>query len=143
VFVSGPLGSAGAGLDLCRQGYAEKKEFAALYRAHLDPQARVGLGKLLAGSGLVHAMMDLSDGLATDLAHICTASGLGAVIYADQFPAHPHLARAAQLLRMDPGQWMIAGGEDYELLVTASGDATKKLQEIVRSQGMSCILWAE
>jgi len=135
VFVSGPLGSAAAGLDLCRQGHAEKKEFAALCRAHLDPRARVGLGTLLAGSGLAHAMMDLSDGLATDLGHICKANGLDAVIYADQLPAHPFLAKAAQFLRMDPVQWMIAGGEDYELLVTAPEDATKKLQETVAGSG--------
>jgi len=135
VFVSGPLGSAAAGLDLCRQGYAEKKEFADLCRAHLDPNARVKLGTLLAASGLVHAMMDLSDGLATDLGHICRASGVDAIIHADHLPAHPGLTSAARLLRKDPVQWMIAGGEDYELLLTAPGDATKKLQETVAGSG--------
>ena len=135
VFVSGPLGSAAAGLDLFRQGCNGKEEFAQLYHAHLDPCARVGLGTLLADSGLVHAMMDISDGLATDLGHICTASGRDGMIYADQLPAHPSLGQAARLLKTDPIHWMIAGGEDYELLVVAPEDATKKLQETVAGSG--------
>ena len=54
--------------------------------AHLDPHPEITLGPLLANSGVVHAMMDLSDGLATDLAHLCAASGVGAEVMADQLP---------------------------------------------------------
>jgi thiamine-monophosphate kinase len=135
VLVSGPLGSAAAGLALCGHGYAGDSQFAELCRAHLDPCARVDLGQSLAASGLVHAMMDLSDGLGTDLGHICRASGLGALLFQDQLPAHPCLQRAAQLLKVDPVPWMTGGGEDYELLVVAPGDATKKLQERVAGLG--------
>ena len=135
VLVSGQLGRSAAGLALCGRGYADTSEFADLCRAHLDPRARVALGQMLAASGLVHAMMDLSDGLATDLGHICRASGLGAVLYQDQLPVHASLHQAARLLKVDPVQWMISGGEDYELLVVAPGDATKKLQERVAGSG--------
>ncbi len=135
VLVSGQLGSSAVGLALCGHGYTDKTEFAELYRAHLDPRARVNLGKLLAASGLVHAMMDLSDGLATDLGHICRASSLGAILYQDQLPVHPSLHKAARLLKFDPVRWMIGGGEDYELLVIVPGDATKKLQERVAGSG--------
>jgi len=135
VLVSGPLGSAAAGLALCRQGYGNDERFARLCQAHLNPSARVNLGKMLAASGLVHAMMDLSDGLATDLGHVCRAGRLSAILFRDQLPAIPVLSDAAQLLDVDPVQWMIGGGEDYELLVTVAPSATKKLQEKVAGSG--------
>jgi len=135
ILVSGPLGSAAAGLALCRQDHGLKERFADFCQAHLNPRARVGLGRILAASGLVHAMMDLSDGLATDLAHICVASSSNAVLYRDRLPAHQNLQKAAELTDADPVQWMIAGGEDYELLVIADPAATKKLQERVAGTG--------
>ena len=135
VSVSGPLGSAAAGLELCRQGCAGQKHFEPLCRSHLDPRARVRLGQSLAAAGCAHAMMDLSDGLATDLGHICRASRVDAVVYEDQLPFHPALRKAADLLKVEPVRWMLAGGEDYELLVIAPPDATKKLQERVAGLG--------
>ncbi len=125
VWVSGPLGLAAAGLDLFRAGAATREPaLRPLLAAHLDPRARTGLGRLLAESDMVHAMMDLSDGLATDLAHICRRSGVGARIRADLLPRHPGLERAAAILGRDPVAWMVSGGEDFELLFTAAaGDA--------------------
>ena len=80
VFVSGSLGDAAAGLALCRAGISsdDSGQWQQLLSAHLDPQPQVQLGRILAESGQIHAMMDISDGLATDLAHICAASGVGA-----------------------------------------------------------------
>ncbi|HHB75347.1 MAG TPA: thiamine-phosphate kinase [Desulfobulbus sp.] len=135
VYVSGPLGMAAAGFDLLRHDMGGRDRFADLYKAHLDPRARVGLGKRLAASGIVHAMMDLSDGLATDLAHLCRRSKLGAVIYQDKLPEDPVLTEAAGLLGRESLPWMISGGEDYELLFTVAPHATKKLQEVVATTG--------
>ncbi len=135
IYVSGPLGLAAAGLALCKGKMGRDEEFKQLYGAHLDPRARVEFGKRLARSGLVNSMMDLSDGLATDLAHICERSGLGARILCEQLPCDPVLEKAAALLGQDSIDWMIAGGEDYELLFTASTSATKKLQEVVANSG--------
>ncbi len=135
VYVSGPIGRAAAGLELFKHDQGGRDRFADLYQAHLDPHARVDLGKRLAASGIVHAMMDLSDGLATDLAHLCTQSNLGAVVYQDQLPDDPLLTEAAELLRRDSLPWMISGGEDYELLFTVAPRATKKLQEVVAKTG--------
>ncbi len=136
VWVSGPLGLAAAGLDLLKAGLGrEEASLRPLLDAHLDPRARTGLGRILAQSGLVHAMMDLSDGLATDLAHICRQSGVGARVRADRLPGHPALARAASLLSRDPLRWMIAGGEDFELLfTTAAGDA-EALERLAAASG--------
>ena len=135
IYVSGPLGLAAAGLALCKGGIGREEEFKQLYGAHLDPGARVELGKLLARSGLVNSMMDLSDGLATDLAHICERSGLGARIFREQLPYLAVLEKAAALLGRDSLDWMIGGGEDYELLFTVPMSATEKLQEVVANSG--------
>jgi thiamine-monophosphate kinase len=136
VWVSGPLGRAAAGLELLRSGVAaDEPAFRSLTAAHLDPAARTELGPRLAESGLVHAMMDLSDGLATDLSHLCRASGLGAEINAELLPGNRELAAAADHLQRDPLEWMIAGGEDYELLFTAPRAAADRLQELATSMG--------
>ncbi len=135
IYVSGTLGRAAAGLELLKNDMHGLDRFAELYKAHLDPRARVGIGKRLAASGVVHAMMDLSDGLATDLAHLCAKSGLGAVVYQDKLPDDPILEQAAELLKRESLPWKISGGEDYELLFTAPPRATKKLQELVAESG--------
>jgi len=140
IFVTGPLGLAAGGLALCEQGNAGSDEFKQLVAAHLDPVARVKLGRELAKSGLVHAMMDLSDGLATDLAHICGRSGLGARIFQEQIPRDTTLEKAADKLNQDSMAWMIAGGEDYELLLTVSPLAVNELQDMVATSGF--ILYA-
>ncbi len=136
VWVSGPLGLAAAGLDLFRAGLAGKEEILRpLLDAHLDPRARVGLGRRLAASGLVHAMMDLSDGLATDLAHICSQAAVGARVRADRLPLHPGLARAAELLGRGPVHWMVSGGEDFELLFTTAADDAAAVEEQASASG--------
>jgi thiamine-monophosphate kinase len=92
-------------------------------RQHL-PQPRVALGQRLLG--LATACMDVSDGLAGDLAHICEASGLGAVIEAARVPLSPP-ARA--ILARDP-KWLttiLTGGEDFELLFTLPPERESEL----------------
>lgn len=115
LWVSGTLGKAAAGLELCRQGRLGDPELHDLVMAHLDPSPRLELGHRLAEAGLAHAMMDLSDGLATDLAHLCQQSRVGVFIDAARLPAPSSLKKAALLLDKDPLGWMVAGGEDYEL----------------------------
>ena len=124
IWVSGPLGWAAAGLALLQRGFGRDNEpFWPLMERHLTPRARAELGGLLAQSGLVHAMMDLSDGLATDLAHLCTASAVGAEVWAQQLPGKDLLIQAAGLTGDDPVHWAIGGGEDFELLFTAAPEA--------------------
>ncbi|MBM9535774.1 thiamine-phosphate kinase [Desulfobulbus alkaliphilus] len=120
IWVSGELGLAAAGLHMLSSGIgADEQDFAAIREKHLNPTARVALGQALAAAGLVHAMMDLSDGLATDLAHICRQSGVAGRIIGHDLPGAATLARPARLVGADTLNWIISGGEDYELLFTA------------------------
>jgi thiamine-monophosphate kinase len=128
IWVSGTPGSAAAGLELCRAGLMTGAE--DLVEHHLNPQARLPLGRLLAQSRLVNAMIDLSDGLATDLAHICRESSTGAVIYSDLLPGGEALKNAARLLSMDHLQWMLEGGEDYELVFTVPEEHGGRVVEL-------------
>jgi thiamine-monophosphate kinase len=116
IFVSGPLGDSAAGLDALR----EQREAPELVHRHHSPEPRLELGRRLATSGLVHAAIDLSDGLASDLNHICDASGVGCEVHADQLPRSAALQAYCRRHHLDPLAFALAGGEDYELLVTGA-----------------------
>ncbi|MEJ5349130.1 MAG: thiamine-phosphate kinase [Desulfosoma sp.] len=83
---------------------------------HWVPEPRVREGRLMAASGWVHAMIDVSDGLLGDLAHLCEANGVGAVIDVDALPVDSACEAVAQALGQDAILWALSGGEDYELL---------------------------
>jgi thiamine-monophosphate kinase len=134
VLVSDFLGEAAAGLALCQRGLAHDPGWQPLITAHLDPVPQVALGRVLAASGLVHAMQDLSDGLATDLAHICKESGVGAVVAAEKIPLSPLLRQAAETCGQSPLDWALAGGEDYQLLCTAGEPQLAALCSLVREK---------
>jgi thiamine-monophosphate kinase len=136
VLVSGPLGEAAAGLELCRQGQVKEGDprWSRLLAAHLDPTPEIGLGRVLAHSRLVSAMMDLSDGLATDLANLCRESRVGAEIDGTALPISPETSQAAGFWSVDPRVWALSGGEDYRLLLTVAPDKVETLADLVRQQ---------
>jgi thiamine-monophosphate kinase len=115
LYVTGSLGGAAAelaALGLTPQSFAQFKK-ATDGNPHLYPQPRIAQGIWLRKHGLASAAMDLSDGLSTDLVHLCAASGVAAEVNAAALPLGVH-ATLAQALH---------GGEDYELLFTASASA--------------------
>jgi len=85
----------------------------------------------LADCGLVHAMMDISDGLATDLAHICTESGSGAEIIKKDLPVSGQLESAAERTDYHIVDWVLKGGEDYQLLFTVSPGHEQALRSLL------------
>jgi thiamine-monophosphate kinase len=118
IYVSGKLGAAQLGLEIVRHGLAKKPSLAKLIRPHFYPGIRIELGQWLAERGIPSAMIDLSDGLSTDLARLCAASGVGARIYANEIPKitiPDFLAKPG----LDALELSLHGGEDYELLFTA------------------------
>ena len=118
IWVSGTLGDAAAGFHHGGEG------LAWLRRPH--PPIQLGLG--LAETGLVSAMMDLSDGLARDLGRLCSASGCAARVDASTLPASPQVRSAPDRLALQT-----AFGEDYQLLFTAPATADAAVRAIAAS----------
>jgi len=116
IYVSGILGAAELGLKLLLSRRAARKEWQPFLRRHCYPASRVDVGRALAMRRLPTAMIDTSDGLSTDLAHLCAASGVGARVHAGRLP----IVRLSGNLRgrFDPLALALDGGDDYELLFT-------------------------
>ncbi len=115
IALSGCLGAAAAGWKLLQQDPARERN-SALVQAFLKPQPRLSTGELLLAKG-VKAAIDISDGLAADLGHICEQSGVGAVVNINRLPLHP---QAVELFgKQQAIEMALTGGEDYELLFCA------------------------
>jgi thiamine-monophosphate kinase len=130
IYVSGKLGRAQLGLELVLRGHARNRQLRALTQPHLYPKIRIELGSWLAKQRVATSAMDLSDGLSTDLARLCTASQVGAKIYTSKVPSAAVPAAAARKLgnrKSDPLDRALHGGEDYELLFTVSPRQASKL----------------
>jgi len=128
VWVTGSLGNAAAGLFLLmNKKIPEVSGYKLLVRAHQEPMPRLEMGRALGESGLVHAMIDISDGIAKDLGHICEQSGVGAVVQESSIPMSDELLKLAAEVEKRPLDWALHGGEDYELLFTASSADKEKV----------------
>jgi thiamine-monophosphate kinase len=132
VFVTGTIGDAALGLAVLRGTLANLDPNAAhsLVDRYRLPRPRVGLGPRLIG--IVHAALDVSDGLLADLGHLCDASELSAVIEAPRVP----LSTAARaVLATDSGHitTVLTGGDDYEILFTAPPEAVNELATLSRT----------
>ena len=141
ICVSGDLGAAYAGLLTLER---EKSVFAAnpdmqpelegsdyVLERQLKPEARVDIIKILKDSDIKpNAMIDVSDGLASEVKHICKQSKLGAAIYEDKLPIDQKTWDAARAFNMDPTMFALNGGDDYELLFTVPQSDFEKLKDI-------------
>jgi thiamine-monophosphate kinase len=134
IYVSGTLGTSVVTLQQLRKG---KKLWTAQHARHFYPDPRIALGRYLREKKLVSAMIDTSDGLSSDLRHICDESKVGAVVDQAALPAVDH----------DDGlQFALHGGEDYELLFTAppnrrippriAGVPITRIGEIIRGRSI-------
>jgi thiamine-monophosphate kinase len=126
IFVSGRLGLSALGLRLL-QGKRGGSRLCAkavareAVQAHLYPEPQCALGRFLSGRGIASALMDLSDGLSTDLSRLCAANGVGARLWAAKIPG-PNLPEA-----LDSLQLALHGGEDYQLLFTVPQSKASRL----------------
>jgi thiamine-monophosphate kinase len=140
LYVTGRLGAAQAGLELLlREGPRAIARRAGSYslKRHLYPDPRLALGAWLAAGKLASAAMDLSDGLSTDLRRLCAASGVGAVVHADQLPLAGDQRRGTgRLSGSDQAKSALHrslhGGEDYELLFTVPRRLASRIPSLFR-----------
>jgi thiamine-monophosphate kinase len=115
--VSGRLGEAELGLRLVQRKLHKQKRWTKLLKKHFYPEPRLALGEWLAAHRGATSMIDTSDGLSTDLGHICKASGVGAIVLATKIPV-VKIPPELQRLGLVPLELALNGGEDYELLFT-------------------------
>lgn len=148
IYVSGKLGRAQLGLEIVRRTapralrakLSADSQFRRLMQPHLYPQIRVETGAWLARNRLASAMMDVSDGLSTDLNHICAASGVGARVWADRIPVADIGSRQRWAkLKLNPLQMALNGGDDYELLFTVAPRDAPRLRRAPGFSGMRAI----
>lgn len=128
VWVTGPLGNAAAGLFLLlNRKVSACSGYETLIEAHQKPTPCLSIGKALGRSEMVHAMIDISDGIAKDLGHICEQSHQGALIHATSLPISDEVRRLASEVSKSALEWALHGGEDYELLFTAPPEHAKEI----------------
>jgi thiamine-monophosphate kinase len=126
VLVTGTIGDAALGLRLLQGAKAaDEAEFALLAERYRLPEPRTGLARAVAAHA--HAAIDISDGLAADFGHVCVASGVTGLLETARLPLS---APARRFVEDDPALWplILGGGDDYELLLTASPDGADKLE---------------
>jgi thiamine-monophosphate kinase len=134
VYVSGTVGDAALGLELLKTNSSAIHRQAGAYavKRHHRPTPRMELGRLLARRQTARAMIDISDGLLQDLAHVCAASGVGAVVWEEALPRSRSYRALAQNSRL-----ALSGGEDYELLFCAPSAARAEIMRIAKRAGVA------
>ncbi len=138
ILVTGTLGDAAAGLVLAtRASLRTESSYAAFARSRqLTPTPRVEAGRRIGASHLATAMLDVSDGLASDLGHICEQSHTGAALFADRLPVSHENRKLALSVNGDEWSMALFGGEDYELLFTAPPEVAESLaKDVMRTTG--------
>jgi len=135
IYVSGTLGAAQLGLELILRKLHRDARWKRLLEQHLRPKIQLKLGRWLAGERrrppIASAATDTSDGLSTDLTHICQSSGVSARIFAAQIPV-VKVPQALQSLGLDSLNLALHGGEDYQLLFTVPAAQASRMRKAYR-----------
>jgi thiamine-monophosphate kinase len=129
LFVSGTLGDAALGLKILQKEGSIGRSKGLIGR-HLSPSPRIKLGQALARHHLATAMIDVSDGLLIDTTHLLEESGVGARIWEDRIPLSRSYRKWVRSYSKNPLQIALTGGEDYELLFTASSEIRKSISTL-------------
>ena len=132
ICVTGPLGDSAAGLKLILEN--AKDASPELVCRHYLPMPRVEEGIALRECPGVHAMMDISDGIASDLRHILEASGAGAEIELAEVPLSGEMRAVCEERGWDAAELAVSGGEDYELLVTMAPEALDRARNALNGR---------
>lgn len=140
IWVTGTLGDAAMGLAILEHPENPVAIAAGcreqLLAALLDPTPRTMAGRMLAEAGLATAMIDISDGLLADFAHIAELSGVGGTLHLDALPTSNAFQAATRCLSSFPHQLILAGGEDYELCFTAQPALREKIAQLMKKCGI-------
>lgn len=149
IFVTGSLGAAAAGLRLIERGAnlgdEDLQKLDHVLLRQLRPEPRVGWGIVLGEEKIASAMIDLSDGLSSDLNHLCAESNVGALIDSSLLPIDEHVVELCGRRALDPLQLALHGGEDFELLFTVKPEHVARLPrrvDGVEIKRIGAVTWA-
>ncbi len=131
VFTTGNLGASAIGLEAIVEGY-DPKLFAPFIKSHYEPDVKVDFAHLITKEGLVSSMIDISDGLTKDAERIANLSKVAMVIVEDSLPLPKLDEEQKRYLKKRPIEYVLSGGEDYELLFTAPKEHTERIVEIAK-----------
>jgi thiamine-monophosphate kinase len=129
VAVTSPLGGSAGGLRALTDGGVQTEVRRSLIQRHMRPRPRIDAGRAAIDAG-IRCAIDISDGLAQDLGHVCAASSVGAEVRLDRVPLDANLVAA---FPADAAMMALTGGEDYELLLIGSEDAISRTGESLGS----------
>ncbi len=139
IFVTGKLGGAALGLKLLENGEKyDTSEYQNCLLRQLAPNPQTEIGQILGNKSLATAMIDVSDGISSDLAHLCRASRVGAKIFADKLPFETHLSDF-KFQTEDEFAIILDGGEDFELLFTVNPKKLFLLEKELKNHRFSNI----
>jgi thiamine-monophosphate kinase len=127
------------GSDSIASDNSELKAIESLLLRQLRPSPRVGWGIVLGEERLATAMIDISDGLSSDLSHLCSESNIGALIQSAQIPIDKEVIRLCGRRALDPLALALHGGEDFELLFTVRPEDVARLPKRVDAVPITCI----
>lgn len=133
IWVTGTLGDAALALQLLEKQQPVAEAFA---NRLLAPIPRTAAGLALATSGMVTAMIDISDGILADFGHIAELSGMGGIIRLHDLPLSPQFQSASTALPSLSSALALTGGEDYELCFTAPPTAREKIHAVMKNCGI-------
>ncbi len=136
IFLTGEIGSSAAGLDILLHN-RPTEPWRELLDAHFDPRPHVEAGRVIAASKFANAMIDVSDGVASDLGHICEESGVGAMIEEGNIPVTGLFRKYVDEYGLDFEKLALHTGEDYVLLGTAPVESAGVLEAALKARGLS------
>lgn len=135
IYVTGKVGGAAIGLHLLENG--ENTKHKNLLLRQLAPNPQIEIAQIISANNLATSMIDLSDGLSSDLTHLCKASKTGAKIFAYEIPVESKISDFK--MKVSALELVLSGGEDFELLFTVNPKKKLRLEKELKNYQISCI----
>jgi thiamine-monophosphate kinase len=136
ICVTGKLGEAQAGLEFLKKHGRQK---LPLIRKHLKPQPRIREARILVKNLKINSLIDISDGLSSEILHLTNESHLGALVYERNIPISPKCLKFASILKRSALDMALSSGEEYELLFTMTRKDRSKLDKFMSKLNVSVI----
>ncbi|OGK55813.1 thiamine-phosphate kinase [Candidatus Roizmanbacteria bacterium RIFCSPLOWO2_02_FULL_38_10] len=136
ILVTGTLGDANLGRQILKGAKHDFNNVGSDYliSRFVNPTARVKVVEVMANTGYLTSMIDLSDGLSSDIGHICVSSHVGCLIYEDKLPVSPQAMNFIKIKKLSKTEIALNGGEDYELLFSVKPNYIDRLKALVKSK---------